>query len=412
MGIGSLKSHRSDIVLAILFLALSAGLVLIPTGYEQRVDTRAVRSSGEVLEVDNSQMHRTGMVQRGDQEVTLRLLDGPFEGRVVQGNNPLLGMMDRDKVFAPGDTALVVLTVNEEGEIAYVNPQAHNRLGLELILLGLFAAALVLFGGWTGVKALLSFVFAALMLWRILVPSLLKGHDPLLVSLLVVGVLTGAIIFLVAGPTRKGVTAFFGAFLGVMTSCGLAVVFTREFHVHGAVLPFAETLLYSGFAHLDLTRIFIAAVFLAASGAVMDLAMDVAASMDELVSKHPDIGRLDAMKSGLRVGRVVVGTMTTTLLLAYSGGYITLFMAFMAQGVPLGNLFNLVYVAAEVLKTLVGSFGLVMVAPFTALVGGMVLTRRRAAPVQRSPFPVAVPWTSDRKGEWPAGDEQGELQAL
>lgn len=404
-------SHKKDMALALVFLFLSIGLVLLPTGYEQRVDGRAVRSTGEVVEVDNANLYRTGMVQRGDQMVTLKLLNGPFQGQVVEGNNPLLGMMSRDKLFAPGDKALVVLTVNEDREILYVNPQEHYRLGLELLLLGMFAGALLLFGGWTGVKALLSFVFAALMLWKILVPALLKGYDPLLVSLLLVGLLTAAIIFLVAGPTRKGVTAFLGAVLGVLTCCVLAAVFTRALHVHGAVLPFAETLLYSGFGHLDLTRIFVAAVFLAASGAVMDLSMDVAASMDELVSKRPDIGRLEAMKSGLRVGRAVVGTMTTTLLLAYSGGYITLFMAFMAQGVPLGNMFNLIYVSAEVLKTLVGSFGLVMVAPFTALVGGMVLTRR-PAPVQRRPFPVAVPWSSSREGEWPAGDEQGELQAM
>jgi uncharacterized membrane protein len=69
--------------------------------------------------------------------------------------------------------------------------------------------------------------------------------------------------------------------------------------------------------------------------------------------------------------------MTTTLLLAYSGGYLTLLMAFMAQGVPMANLFNLIYVAAEILKTLVGSFGLVTVAPFTALAGGLLLAGKR-----------------------------------
>ena len=190
--------------------------------------------------------------------------------------------------------------------------------------------------------------------------------------------MSAAVIFLVAGPTRKGVVAFCGAFLGVLTSCILGLVFTRQFHINGAILPFAETLLYSGFGHLDLTRIYVAAVYLAASGAVMDLAVDVAAAMDEVVTQRPDIGTVGAIRSGMNVGRAVVGTMTTTLLLAYSGGYVTLLMAFMAQGVPLANLFNLIYVAAEVLKTIVGSFGLVTVAPFTALVGGLVLARRPA----------------------------------
>ncbi len=373
--------HR-DAVLVAFFAILSACVYFLPTGFEPKIKKNAVRCRGRVVAVDNSQVQQMGMVKAGDQGVTLRLLGGPFEGETVQGNNPLLGQMDRDKLFRPGDTALVVLSLNPEGEILFVNPQDHYRLGLEALLLGLFAVLLIAFGGWTGVKSLLSFLFAALVLWKVLVPAFLKGWPPVLLALGVVALLSGAIIFLVAGVNRKGLTAFLGAFLGVLTSCGMAVGFTRAFHLHGAVMPFAETLLYSGFGHLNLTRIYVAAVFIACSGAVMDLAMDVAASMHEVAEQHPGISRRALLGSGLRVGRAVVGTMTTTLLLAYSGGFITLLMAFMAQGVPLANTFNFVYVAAEVLKTLVGSFGLVTVAPFTALVGGMIFVPwgREAAP--------------------------------
>jgi uncharacterized membrane protein len=111
----------------------------------------------------------------------------------------------------------------------------------------------------------------------------------------------------------------------------------------------------------------------------MDLAMDVASAMGEVVDKKPGISRVEAVWSGIRVGRAVVGTMTTTLLLAYSGGFVTLLMAFMAQGIPLDTTFNFIYVAAEVLKTLVGSFGLVTVAPFTALVGGLLMTSPKSS---------------------------------
>jgi len=367
--------NRTDILLTAVFLALSVVLYLMPTGFEAKVPGNLERSRGTVKSVDNAEVRQFGMVKSGTQVVELELLDGRFAGRTVTGANELLGMMDRDSLFVAGDTALVVLTLGPDGEIAAVNPQTHYRLGLELVLLALFAGFLVLFGGWVGVKALVSFVFAGLAIWKVLVPLLLKGYDPIHLSLAVVALMTGAIVFLVAGLTKRGLVAFLGAFLGVLSSCLLSVYFVDKFHVHGAVMPFAETLLYSGFGHLDLTRIFAAAVFLAASGAVMDLAMDVSASMDEVVAKKPDISRREALRSGFSVGRSVVGTMTTTLLLAYSGGYVTLFMAFMAQGVPMANFFNLVYVAAEVLKTLVGSFGLVAVAPFTALVGAIVFVR-------------------------------------
>jgi uncharacterized membrane protein len=380
----SATGNRRHTVLIVIFAILSVLLYFLPTGFEERIDHSAIKCRARVIAVENSGIHELGLVKSGDQGVTLKILDGKFKGEVVSGNNPLLGQMDRDKIFAVGDIALTVLSVDKSGRIAYVNPQAHYRLGLECFLLGIFALALLVFGGITGARALLSFVFSAMMLWKVLVPFLLKGYDPILASVGVVAVLTAAIIFLVAGVTRKGLVAFAGAFLGVMTSCVMALIFTRQFHVHGAVMPFASTLLYSGFAHLDLTRIYISAVFIAASGAVMDLAMDVAASVDEVAEKNPDMSVVALITSGLRVGRAVVGTMTTTLLLAYSGGYITLLMAFMAQGVPLTNLLNLIYVAAEILKTLIGSFGLVMVAPFTAVVGGIVMGSKKIRAAQPS----------------------------
>ena len=128
-------------------------------------------------------------------------------------------------------------------------------------------------------------------------------------------------------------------------------------------------------ASLNLAEIFSGAVILASSGALMDLAMDIAAGVDEVALHNPGLSRRALFMSGLRIGRSVVGTMTTTLLLAYSGGYITLLMAFAAQGTPILTLLNSTVVSAEVVKTLVGSFGLVLVAPFTALVSAFLQRR-------------------------------------
>ena len=108
----------------------------------------------------------------------------------------------------------------------------------------------------------------------------------------------------------------------------------------------------------------------------MDLAMDIAAGIDEVALHNPGLSRHELFMSGLRIGRSVVGTMTTTLLLAYSGGYITLLMVFAAQGTPPLVFLNSTVVSAEVVKTLVGSFGLVLVAPFTALVAAYLSHRR------------------------------------
>ncbi len=386
---------RRDIVATTVFLLLTVLLYLTPTGYESRVRKNSVRCKGRIVETNNEALQQLGIIRKGHQEVTVKLLNGPFKGETLEATNQLMGRMDLDKIYQVGDVALVVLSLDENGDIAFVNPQDHYRLGLEVLLLALFSGFLLIYGGFTGAKALLSFVLTALTIWKILVPLFLEGYDPVWLSLIVVTALSGVIIFLVGGINRKGLTAVLGAFCGVLTSGVLAIVFTRAFHVHGAVLPFAETMLYSGYAHLDLVKLYVAAVFIAASGAVMDLAMDVAASMNEVIETNPNISRISAIRSGFSVGRAVVGTMTTTLLFAYSGGYITLLMAFMAQGVPLVNLFNMIFVAAEVLKTLVGSFGLVTVAPFTAIVGAFVFKTGPEAPATESrPADTEAPVTA------------------
>ncbi|MBQ6471595.1 MAG: YibE/F family protein, partial [Victivallales bacterium] len=111
------------------------------------------------------------------------------------------------------------------------------------------------------------------------------------------------------------------------------------------------------------------------SGAVMDLAMDISSGIEEVSRHNPTLPRRELFLSGIRIGRSVVGTMTTTLLLAYSGGYITLLMMFCAQGNSPWDFINNPLVASESVKTLVGSFALVLVAPFTAAIGAWLFRR-------------------------------------
>jgi uncharacterized membrane protein len=168
-----------------------------------------------------------------------------------------------------------------------------------------------------------------------------------------------------------------GAFLGILLTAILALCLFPPFRLHGATQPYAETLLYSGFASLNLARLFIAAVFLGASGAVIDLAIDVSAAMNEVSRKRPDLSFQELTKSGLRVGRPMAATMVTTLLMAYISEYMALLMVLFSKGIPPLQIANLNYIAAEILKTVVGSFGLITVAPFTAIVGGFVYVKWR-----------------------------------
>ena len=350
-------------------------LLLLPTGYEGALlYQEAERCSARVVEVDNSTIIDTGLVRSGEQRCTLEVLDGIFKGRTVEGVNMLNGSLEQDKLFVPGDKALVVISYDGD-EVLSVTMTDHDRSTGELVLAALFILLLVAFAGRTGVRAVLSFVVTVLCLWKILVPLYLKGYNPIWVGLFVTLLLTVLIIALVYGFDRRCLAAVSGSFLGVLVTCVLGLVFTDLFKIHGAVMAYSESLLYSGYQDLSLTQIFMAAIFIGASGAIMDLSVDITSAVYEVVEKRPDLSWREAARSGMNVGRSAMGTMTTTLLFAYSGGYIALLMVFMAQGTPVEHILNYKYVASELIHTVVGSIGLVTVAPFTAFCAGFLLTR-------------------------------------
>ena len=369
------RRYYAPVALCLLLIVV---LMLLPTGYEDAVQYQeADRCSALVVSVDNSTIVDTGLVRSGEQRCTLELLGGRFKGETTVGINMLNGSVEQDKLFSPGDRALVVVSFSEDG-ITNVTMIDHDRMGAEALLALLFAVLLILFAGRTGIRAILSFVLTILMLWKVLVPLYLRGFNPILIGLAITLGLTILIISLVYGFDRRSLSAVSGASLGVLVTCLLGAAFTDLFKIHGAVMQSSESLLYAGYQDLNLTRIFMASIFIGASGAVMDLSVDITSAVNEVVEKRPDIGWKEAVKSGMNVGRAAMGTMTTTLLLAYSGGYVALLMVFMAQGTPVQHIINYKYVAAEIIHTVVGSFGLVTVAPFTALTSGWLLTRKGA----------------------------------
>lgn len=371
------QKQKTVFITTIVGLILIGILIAIPTGYEDALIYQGTeRAIGEVIKTDNSAIISSGLIQSGEQSCTVKIENGIFEGRELEGVNFLSGSLEKDKVYEVGDRAL--LTISFDGqEIKSVVMSDHYRLNKEIILLAIFAVFLVIFAGKNGFQAILSFIITVLMIWKILVPCYLKGYSPVWVGIIITAILTAIIIFFVYGVDKRTVAATSGALLGVMTTCILGVVFTDLFQIHGAIMPNAESLLYSGYQYLDLTAIFMSSIFIGASGAMMDLAVDITSAIAEVVEKKPDIRKKEAILSGMNVGRAAMGTMTTTLLLAYSGGYVSLLMVFMAQGTPIDHILNYKYVAAEVLDTVVGSFGLVTVAPFTAVMAGVLLTGRR-----------------------------------
>ena len=364
-----------DWVFPVAALVCCVGLYLIPS------PPQLARNDGEsalarVIAVDNADIRQHGLIRAGSQSLEVEIRSGRLKGTRFCAGNELRGNLELDKEFQIGDLVTVSLPGRNDPEGTAIVARDHWRIGWTAVLFGGFCLLLVIFGGWVGVKALLSFVFSCLAIWKLVIPLVLRGWSADWVIFGAVAILTAVIVYLVAGISRKGLAAFAGSSAGVLAGLGMAHLFGYLMKINGATMPYVQTLWYSGYENLSLPDIFTGAIILAGSGAVMDLAMDIASGVEEVARHNPALPFRELTASGLRIGRSVVGTMTTTLLLAYSGGYITLLMVFAAQGTSLADILNNQLVAAEAVKTLVGSFALVLVAPLTAFAAGAVFARR------------------------------------
>ncbi|WHH60279.1 YibE/F family protein [Petroclostridium sp. X23] len=361
------------ILTIIILIAVTLGLFIyddtkVSEKIEDVVETQAI-----VIEVDNSNVIQSNVSSIGYQLLTVKVLQGKYKDRETEATNNMLGNLEMDNFYKPGDKIIVAL-LEKNDQIWDAKALDMDRQQWELILFGAFVLCLVLYARITGLKALFSFIASLYVIWKLFIPGLLKGENPLILGTMVLTLLTALIIFSIAGFTRKGLAAFLGTMSGMIATIGLTILFGMKLRLDGLTEPYAATLLISGHLDLNMRHIFYTAIIIGASGAAMDIAMDVAASMEEVMLKKPDIGVKELIQSGFNVGRAVIGTMTTTLLLAYSGGYLTLLMLFMTKNSSFIRIMNLKIVSAEIMRTVVGSIGLVLVAPITAILAGWIYT--------------------------------------
>lgn len=361
-------------------IATAIVMVLFVCGYHffhaDGQDLKGVREEkAKIISIDSSEVIQSGAGSLGYQEFEMELLSGTFKGSVVHGTNTLYGQVETDNIYKAGDKILAAIKIENNKIVDAKAIELYRQNWIIALFLGLIVLLLI-FAGVIGLKAILSFVLSVIVIWEILIRGLLDGQNPLYLTTLTVILLTAIIIFLVAGINKKGLSAFLGTIFGLIITMMLTLVYGQYTGLFGLTQPYVQTLIISGYYHLNIQQIFYSAIILGASGAAMDVAMDISASMSEIKEKKHDISKKELILSGFNVGKHVIGTMTTTLLLAYSGGYLTLLMVFMLKDTSFLRMINLKIVSAEIIRTLIGSLGLVMVAPITAVIAGILISKK------------------------------------
>ena len=370
---------KSSAIICVVTLVACALLCMLPERY-QNASSLIPRARVRIDEVNNDALFPLGIVYSGVQGCRVTVLSGEHEGESAWASNYLNSALDKDKLFEKGDIAHAMVQMGPQG--LTVTLIDHDRTGAELAIL-LSLSALLLYGGLVGFGALVSLVASVLIVWKLLLPLLIEGVSPIGAAFVTVVALTVIIDVLVGGLSRKTLVAVIGSLLGTLITCVLAVALTDVLKLDGGDVPYLVPLLSQAHMEIDARALFCGMMFIANSGALMDLSMDISASTEEICRHRPDISFRDLLLSGMTIGRYTLGTMTTTLMLAYSGNYLSMLMYFMGQGTPVIDLINLKYVASQLLNTLVGSFGLVAAAPLSALTAAWLYTRPGARDARR-----------------------------
>lgn len=364
----NLIKKKGEVTFAVILVIVSLVLIFIPTGFQRSIYVNAEGAKARVIDTDDSTIIQIGLFRQGEQRCTVEILSGSHEGLVMEGINMLSGSLADDKVFQKGDLAWVLVERDSEDRPIFINMIDFYRLTKELLLAIAFAALLILFARFSGVRIIISFIFAFLCIWKLLIPATLHGINPLFVCIFTLMLITVTTLLLVGGVSRRSLAAILGSVSASLATAVTGYFMTSVLSIHGSVLEQSESLLYAGFQTLDLTSLFVGVVALSAGGAIMDLSIDVSVAMAEVCEHAPGISRKELIKSGMAVGRAGVGTQTTTLLLAYMGSWLTVMMVYMAQSTPVLNILTSKMIASEIVQTLTGCTGLLLVTPLTSLI--------------------------------------------
>ncbi|HBK86102.1 MAG TPA: YibE/F family protein, partial [Firmicutes bacterium] len=280
-----------------------------------------------------------------------------------------------DIIVEPGDKVLLEAEV-VEGELVSAYIADHIRDTFIYLLIGLFVLLVLLIGGKSGLRSLLGLLITIVLIAQVFLPLLFRGYQPLPLAVLLSVLSIIITMVIIGGINRKTLAAIVGTASGVLVAGVLAYAFGNLTKLTGLSHEETRMLMYipQGI-QFNYQGLLFAGIMIGALGAVMDVGMSVASSMFEIKQVSPQISLWDLFRSGMNVGRDVMGTMTNTLILAYLGSSTPLLLLFYAYNVPIQRILNLDTIGTELVRALSGSIGMVAAIPLTALVAAWLAMR-------------------------------------
>lgn len=329
-----------------------------------------------VLSIDEQAITASGFpgLYTGHQIITIRMNDGRYKGKTFQINNPL--NYDTNFILHKGQK-IVVTESTSTGNKSYINVYmyAPNRLAPLFVLIALFVVALCFVGGMRGFRSLLGIIFTLTTMLFVFVPLLYRGVSAVSATLILVAVTSCVTLFLVAGVGRKSLSAILGTVAGVVISVIVMFVFSYFLSISGYTSSDTDSLLnIAGGSHLQVHDLMFAGVIIASLGAVMDIAISVATSINEVLEHKPDADFKVLFSAGMNVGRDMMGTMVNTLILAFVGSSVISFILMYSYQAQFNQLFNSSGIAIDILQAVCGSLAVILTVPIVSAISGKLLS--------------------------------------
>ena len=303
---------------------------------------------------------------RGSQTLIVLVKTGQYAGMQMMADNtvgPIYG-----QPMAVGDRVTVGLSTYADGTVRCYVYEYDRTTGLTLILAA-FLIVTVLVGGKVGAKSLVGLGLTVAALIWILLPLLLKGWPTIPTTFLVAVLVTVASFVILGGVDKKTVCACAGTLAGIGLATVFGLIAQSVLRMDGYRQEYAEALLQlrqTGESMIGISGLVTAGVIISALGAVMDVAMSISSAVQELKRVNPELTARELMRSGMNIGRDMVGTMTNTLILAILGSGLTLIVYIYSLGLQPWQLLSSAYISLETIGAVASSIGVILAVPLTA----------------------------------------------
>ncbi len=372
---------------SILILLIAAAVFMLARGLampEAEPDIKAgdyvEYESGKVKEILSDSAEPDAISDggyRGAQMLLVEVTSGQYTGKTLLVDYQLNPLLTSPPVSV-GDSISLTISTYASGDVR-ATVYEYNRIGPLAVVVALFLLATVAVGGKTGAKSLLALVITLMCLLLVLIPGLLKGWPTLLSVFLTCVFITVVSLTLLGGVQKKNVCAMLGTIAGVAFAMLFGLLAQRLTRIDGLRLSDMEPLLqYRQTGHaIGLRGLLVAGILISALGAVMDVAMSISSALCEVKAANPLLNRRALFRSGMNIGRDMVGTMTNTLILAFFGSDFTLIIYLYTLGLSKYQLLTSAFFATEVISGISSSIGLILSIPLTALISAVVLSGKK-----------------------------------